>query len=143
LHLAHEPSRVLTATEVPARSLRIGVVVAGVGWQLVQILGTYFLTHAVRGTQEAYGVFGLVLGLIAWIYLLALITVIAAEINVVADRRLWPRALLAPFTVRIGCDTPPPPRCCAQGRACARALIMPSRDPRSGRAAWTSTVMSA
>lgn len=93
--------RVLTATEVPARSLRIGAVVAGVGWQLVQILGTYFLTHALRGTQEAYGVFGLVLGLIAWIYLLALITVIAAEINVVADRRLWPRALLAPFTDRV------------------------------------------
>ena len=50
------------------------------------------------GRSEAYGVFGLVLGLIAWIYLLALVTVLAAEINVVAQRRLWPRALLTPFT---------------------------------------------
>ena len=38
------------------------------------------------------------LGLIAWIYLLALITVVSAEINVVAQRHLWPRALLTPFT---------------------------------------------
>lgn len=93
--------RVLTATEVPTRDLRIGAVVAGIGWQLVQILGTYFVSHVLRGTQEAYGVFGLVLGLIAWIYLLALITVFAAEVNVVAERRLWPRALLTPFTDRV------------------------------------------
>ena len=42
------------------------------------------------------------LGLIAWIYLLALVTVFAAEINVVAQRRLWPRALLTPFTDDVG-----------------------------------------
>ena len=71
---------------------------AGVGWQVVQILGTFFVTHALRGAEEAYGVFGLVLGLIAWIYLLALVTVFAAEISVVAAKRLWPRALLTPFT---------------------------------------------
>ncbi|WP_028063723.1 YihY/virulence factor BrkB family protein [Solirubrobacter soli] len=90
--------RVLTAREVPTRDLRVGAVVAGVGWQLVQILGTYLVTHMLRGTNEAYGVFGLVLGLIAWIYVLSLVTVLAAEVNVVAQRRLWPRALLTPFT---------------------------------------------
>jgi hypothetical protein len=51
-----------------------------------------------KGAPETYGVFGLVLGAIAWIYLLALVVVFAAEINVVAQRRLWPRALLTPFT---------------------------------------------
>ena len=64
----------------------------------MQILGTYFVAHVLRGAPEAYGVFGLVLGLIAWIYLLALVIVFAAEVNVVAQRRLWPRALLTPFT---------------------------------------------
>ena len=93
--------RVLTASEVATRDLRVGAVVAGVGWQVVQILGTYFVTHVLRGSSEAYGVFGLVLGLIAWIYLLALVTVFATEINVVATRRLWPRALLTPFTDRV------------------------------------------
>jgi hypothetical protein len=43
-------------------------------------------------------VFGLVLGLVAWIYVLALVTVLSAEINVVVRRHLWPRALLTPFT---------------------------------------------
>jgi len=93
--------RVLTATEVPTRGLRAGAIAAGVGWQVVQILGTLFVTHALRGTEEAYGVFGLVLGLIAWIYLLALVTVLATEISVVAAKRLWPRALLTPFTDRV------------------------------------------
>jgi membrane protein len=93
--------RALTAREVATRDLRVGAVVAGVGWQVVQLLGTYLVAHALRGTEEAYGVFGLVLGLIAWLYLLALITVIAAEINVVAARRLWPRSLLTPFTDRV------------------------------------------
>jgi YihY family inner membrane protein len=93
--------RALTAKQVPTRDLRVGAVAAGVGWQVVQILGTYFVTHALRGTREAYGVFGLVLGLIAWIYLLALVTVFAVEISVVAQRRLWPRALLTPFTDRV------------------------------------------
>ena len=37
--------RVLTASEVPTRDLRVGAVAAGVGWQAVQVLGTYFVTH--------------------------------------------------------------------------------------------------
>lgn len=90
--------RVLTASDVPTRELRVGAVVAGLGWQAVQVLGAYFVASALRGRNEAYGVFGLVLGLVAWIYLLALVTVLAVEINVVAQRRLWPRALLTPFT---------------------------------------------
>lgn len=90
--------RLLTAKEIATRRLWVGSVVAAVGWQLIQGLGTYLISHLLKGSHEAYGVFGLVLGLIAWIHLLALVTVLAAEINVVAQRRLWPRALLTPFT---------------------------------------------
>ncbi len=90
--------RVLTARRVPTRHLRVGAVTAGVGWEVLQLLGTYLVTHVLKGTRESYGVFALVLGLIAWIYLLALVTVLATEINVVAQRHLWPRALLTPFT---------------------------------------------
>jgi membrane protein len=93
--------RVLTGGEVPTRELRIGALVAGVGWEVVQLLGTYFVAHTLKGAPEAYGVFGLVLGLIAWIYLLALVIVLATEVNVVAERGLWPRALLTPFTDRV------------------------------------------
>jgi hypothetical protein len=83
---------------VPTRRLWLGAVVAGIGWQIVQVLGTYVIAHNIRGASETYGVFGLVLGSIAWIYLLSLVIVLSAEVNVVAERRLWPRALLTPFT---------------------------------------------
>lgn len=89
--------RLLTA-EGHTRQLRTGALVAGIGWELLQLLGTYLVAHFLTGAPAAYGVFGLVLGLIAWIYLLALVIVIAAEVNVVAHKRLWPRALLTPFT---------------------------------------------
>ncbi len=89
--------RVLTASEIPTRCLRLGAVIAGLGWEVIQLVGTYYVSR-LKGTQEAYGVFGAVLGLIAWIYLLAVMTVIAAEINVVSQRHLWPRSLLTPFT---------------------------------------------
>jgi membrane protein len=36
-------------------------------------------------------------GLLAWIYLGAITTVICAEYNAVQARQLWPRSLLAPF----------------------------------------------
>ena len=93
--------RVLTAREVGTRHLRVPALLAGIGWELVQLLGTYFVAHALKGAPEAYGVFGLVLGLIAWIYLLAVVTVLAAEIAVVGQRELWPRALLTLFTDQV------------------------------------------
>jgi membrane protein len=93
--------RVLTAREVRTRDLRTGAVIAAVGWQALQLLGTYLVAHLLKGSPTAYGAFGLVLGLMAWIYLLALVVVVAAEINVVTHRKLWPRALLTPFTDRV------------------------------------------
>ncbi|MGH3600230.1 MAG: hypothetical protein ACRDQH_08120, partial [Pseudonocardiaceae bacterium] len=48
-----------------------------------------------------YGLFGIVLGLLAWIYLAAMIVVLCAELNVVRAKRLWPRSLLAPFADNI------------------------------------------
>ncbi|MGH3670380.1 MAG: hypothetical protein ACRDSH_07060, partial [Pseudonocardiaceae bacterium] len=44
-----------------------------------------------------YGVFGLVLGLLAYLYLQAVTVVFCAEINAVRARQLWPRSLLTPF----------------------------------------------
>ncbi|MGH3916321.1 MAG: hypothetical protein ACRDTC_23370, partial [Pseudonocardiaceae bacterium] len=45
-----------------------------------------------------YGLFGIVLGLLTWIYLAALVVVLCTEINVVRAKKLWPRSLLTPFT---------------------------------------------
>lgn len=90
--------RVLTARTVSTHDLRLGAILAGVLWQVLQALGTYIVRHKLNGASEVYGLFGLVLGLIAWLYLEALLVVFCAEINVVRRHRLWPRALLTPFT---------------------------------------------
>ena len=62
---------------------------------MLQVVGTYLVYHFLH-SDSADGVFGTVLGLMAWIYLAAQIMVYAAEINVVLTRRLWPRAMVQP-----------------------------------------------
>ena len=44
------------------------------------------------------GVFAVVLGLVALIYVASVIAMLGLEINVVLAKRLYPRALLTPFT---------------------------------------------
>jgi uncharacterized BrkB/YihY/UPF0761 family membrane protein len=87
--------RILTPKSVPARSLLPGAVVGGILYTMLQVLGT-FLVHHYLHTDSAYGIFGTILGLIAWIYLAVEITVYAAEINVVLARHLWPRSIVQP-----------------------------------------------
>jgi membrane protein len=90
--------RVLTARAISTRQVRDGAIAAAITWQLLQVVGTYFVGHALKGASATYGVFGLVLGLIAWIYLGAVTVVLCAEVNVVRVNRFWPRSLLTPFT---------------------------------------------
>jgi membrane protein len=90
--------RLLTVEPVTVRDVAVGAIVAAVLWQVLQTVGTYFLLHKIKGSTEVYGTFGLVLGMIAWIYIEALVVVFCAELNVVLRRRLWPRSLLTPFT---------------------------------------------
>jgi membrane protein len=89
--------RVLTARDVPLADLMPGAVGAGVAVQVLQIVGALFVSYELSGSSQIYGVFGLVLGLLAWLYLQAVIVVFCAEINAVRARKLWPRNLLTPF----------------------------------------------
>ncbi|HEY6795809.1 MAG TPA: YihY/virulence factor BrkB family protein [Kineosporiaceae bacterium] len=90
--------RLLTARDVTVGDLLPGAAVAACGWQLLQVLGATYVSRVVARSMDIYGAFGIVLGLLAWIYLGATVTVLAAEVNVVRACRLWPRSLLAPFT---------------------------------------------
>jgi membrane protein len=87
----------------PARRLRWrdvapGAVTAALIWQLMQTFGVVYVNHVVRHASATNGVFALVLGLLAFLYLTALSIVVCAEVNVVRTDRLYPRALLGPFT---------------------------------------------
>ncbi len=90
--------RVLTARDVSIRQVRGGAIAAALGWQVLQTVGTYFVSHQLKGASASYGVFGIVLGLLAFIYLAATLVVLCAEANVVRAEKLWPRSLLTPFT---------------------------------------------
>jgi YihY family inner membrane protein len=89
--------RALTVRPVTFREALPGAVLAAIAWQILLSLGTFFVQTGLMGSGQVYGLFGIVLGLMAWIYLEALIVVLAAELNVVLAERLWPRALLTPF----------------------------------------------
>lgn len=90
--------RLATAREVAGRDMRVGAVLGAVIWQGLQWGGGFVVGHQLRHASSLYGVFGLVLGLIAWLYLQAQLTIYAVEIDVVRTRGLWPRSLFPPLT---------------------------------------------
>jgi membrane protein len=90
--------KVLTARPVTIGQIRGGAVAAAVTWQALQWAGTLLLGQELKGATATYGLFAIVLGLLAWIYLGAITTVICAEFNAVRAGQLWPRSLLGPFT---------------------------------------------
>lgn len=89
--------RVLTVRGVGLADLLPGAVGAAVAVEVLQTVGALFVSRELNGASQVYGVFGLVFGLLAWLYVQAVIVVFCAEINVVWARRLWPRNLLTPF----------------------------------------------
>jgi YihY family inner membrane protein len=90
--------RISTAHRQTVRQAAPGALTAAVVWQVLQAFGTTYAGHVVRDSSDTYGVFAVVLGLLGWIFLGAVGVVLAVELNVVRAKRLYPRALLTPFT---------------------------------------------
>jgi inner membrane protein YhjD len=86
--------RLLTARDVSWRMLRGGAVSAAIVYELLQLVGGYYVGHVLKDASNTYGTFALVIGLLSWIYLASHILLLVAEGNVVATKRLWPRSLL-------------------------------------------------
>jgi inner membrane protein YhjD len=89
--------RLLTTADVSWRCLRGGAIAAGIAWQILQAVGAYYVGHELKHASNVYGAFAGVIGLLSFIYLSAHITLLAAEGNVVATRRLWPRSFSVVF----------------------------------------------
>jgi len=88
--------RLGTAPEIGWRQLRLGAVIGGGIWQVLQYVGGYFISHQLAHASPIYGTFAVVIGLLAWLYLEAELTLYAVEINVVVAFRLWPRSVAPP-----------------------------------------------
>ncbi len=90
--------RLFTSDAVPTRQLWPGIVLAAVGWAVLQALAGIYVDRVVGPRNQTYGLFAIVLGLMTWLYLGAQMLLYAAEANVVRARRLWPRSLFEPVT---------------------------------------------
>jgi membrane protein len=88
--------RLLTSASVGTSELWPGVFLAGVLWEILQLVGGYYIDHVFKHATSTYGTFGLVIALLVWLHLGAQVTIYSAELNVVVSRRLWPRSLMGP-----------------------------------------------
>jgi membrane protein len=85
--------RLLTAARVTVRDALPGALLASGCWLALQALGGIFVTQLLAGSSQTYGGFAAVVGLLSWLLIAAELILIAAELNVVLARRLWPRSL--------------------------------------------------
>jgi membrane protein len=85
--------KVLTVAEVSWGEVFPGALVASLLWSTLQALGGYIIGHRLESASETYGFFAVVIGLLTWLFLGGQVTLIAAEVNVVRTKRLWPRSL--------------------------------------------------
>jgi YihY family inner membrane protein len=88
--------RILTSEDLSWGDVWVGAAVAAIAWTALQAFGGYIVRHQLQGATQTYGTFATVIGLLAWIYIGAQVTLLAAEVNVVKKRRLWPRAIVQP-----------------------------------------------
>ena len=83
----------LTQRPFRIRELLPGVTLAAVGSLILQSVGGWYVDRTITGAGDTYGTFALVIGLLSWFWLGSHLLLLAAEINVVLHRRLWPRSL--------------------------------------------------
>ena len=90
--------RLTTARRLTIRQVAPGALVAAIGWQLLQTFGGVYVARVVANATAVNAVFALVIGLMAFLYLAAVVLVLCVEIDTVRVDHLYPRALLTPFT---------------------------------------------
>lgn len=90
--------QIATGRQLPWRDLLPGALLAATSWLGLQYVGVAYVDRYVSTSSTTNGVFAVVLGLLAFLYLTSVLIVVSMELNVVLRRRLYPRALLTPFT---------------------------------------------
>jgi membrane protein len=85
--------RLLTTAQITIRQVLPGAMLATGCWLALQVLGGVFVTKVLAGSSQTYGGFAAVIGLLSWLLIASELILLAAELNVVLARRLWPRSL--------------------------------------------------
>jgi YihY family inner membrane protein len=90
--------RLVSLGRAKTRSVLPGAFVTAVLWQGLQLVGNTYVRQVIVKADAVNQTFALVLGLLVFIYVAAIMVMFGLEVNVVLRRRLYPRALLTPFT---------------------------------------------
>ena len=83
----------LTAKAIGPRGLLPGAIAGAVAFTTLITVGTGLIIHQLKNSSATYGAFGTVIGIVAFLLLLAKLSLYAAELNPVLARLLYPRAL--------------------------------------------------
>jgi YihY family inner membrane protein len=79
--------RVLTSASPTVREVLPGALLAAVAWEVLLTVGGYYVAHQLRNASSTYGAFAFVIVMLGWLYLAAVIPVVATELNVVLAQR--------------------------------------------------------
>jgi membrane protein len=90
--------RIAAADDLSWKRAAPGGIFIATLWQLLQALSAAYIGRVAGSASSMSKTFGLVLGIIGITFIAANVGVLGMELNVVLARRLWPRALLTPFT---------------------------------------------
>jgi uncharacterized BrkB/YihY/UPF0761 family membrane protein len=90
--------RLSTPQDESWREVLPGATLIAIGWQLLQVVGGVYVEHVIKRANQMNAVFATVLGLVALLYIATVIAMLGLELNTVLAKRLYPRALLTPFT---------------------------------------------
>ena len=83
------------------RTILPGAIGAGVVWQALQNYGAGLVSGVISRASATNAVFAVVIGLIAFLLIASIAIVLCIEADIVRVRRLYPRALLTPFTDQV------------------------------------------
>jgi hypothetical protein len=85
--------RILTPRDIATRPLLPAAITGAVAFPFLTTIGTGLIVHQLKHSTATYGALASVIGVVAYLLILAKTSMYAAELNPVLDRRLWPRAL--------------------------------------------------
>lgn len=86
-------TRICLPRRITFKQFYRGAVAGAVAWELLLFFGSDIVRHQLAHSSALYGFFGIILGLLTWVYSIAFSTLLFAAADVVWCFKLWPRAL--------------------------------------------------
>jgi uncharacterized BrkB/YihY/UPF0761 family membrane protein len=84
---------ILTDRDVTTRDVLPGAILSGITFFVLQELSAVIISRYLKNAQSTYGHLATVITILWWFYLQSIVTMLAAELNVVLKHHDYPRSL--------------------------------------------------